>query len=94
MTEPYRPSSGTEGMDFEAEFCDRCQKEKAFWEASYGLDSPDPAPICPIHARALMYLPDDPEFPAEWIEDENGPRCTAFLPEDVEPPLPGQGVLV
>lgn len=36
--------------------------------------------MCDIQARTFMHQVKDPEYPIEWIEDANGPRCTAFAP--------------
>lgn len=68
MTTPYRPSNGTEGMVFEAHFCDRCARDA-------GQD-------CPIHTAALVFDIGEPEYPAEWVEGEGGPACTAFEAAD------------
>ena len=68
---PYRPSNGTEGMYFEAKFCERCAKN-------------DPEKGCDIQARAFWHQIDDPEYPKEWIardkpqDDLDDARCTAF----------------
>ena len=35
-------------------------------------------PPCGILGRALGYSLGDPEYPAEWIQDDHGPRCTAL----------------
>lgn len=61
---PYRPSNGTEGMIFEAQFCDSCIKQGD----------------CAIATNAFWHLIGDPEYPKEWLEDGNleNPRCTAF----------------
>lgn len=74
--ELYRPSNGTEGMCFEAEFCDRCVH-----------DSEDK---CEIHDRALLFDTDDKEYPHEWWYDgEGNPTCTAFATE-IAPPTRGE----
>lgn len=67
MTKKYRPSNGSEGEGFMEHWCIRC------W-----LDRNED---CPILANALCYGIDDPEYPAEWVQDENGARCTAFIDE-------------
>lgn len=59
---PYLPSNGTEGEQFHKEFCYRCARA-----------GPENGPGCPIWAKAVCG-----DQPAEWIEDETGPRCTAF----------------
>lgn len=38
MAEPYRPSNGTEGADFQDYFCDRCERDRAFRETDYQGD--------------------------------------------------------
>jgi hypothetical protein len=70
MTAPYRPSNGTEGIDFQARWCDRCKRDAAY-RAGTGNS-------CPIVAATLAYNIDEPSYPKEWIRDETGPRCTAF----------------
>lgn len=71
-TEKYRPSCGSEGMDFMARFCDRCKRDDAFQRGE--------GDSCPIVANSMAYDEDDPNYPVEWIEDATGPRCTAFEP--------------
>ena len=61
---PYRPSNGTEGEMFMAEFCDRCSK------CDVG---------CQIIVASMAFEKDDPEYPKEWVFDSEGcPTCTAF----------------
>lgn len=64
MAKPYRPSNGTEGEIFHECFCYQC--------ALYGDPDSDMMP-CQIQGLALSG-----GQPEQWIEDENGPRCTAF----------------
>lgn len=71
MTRPYRPGSGTEGMDFMEQFCDRCVR--------------DVAQNCSIKDASWVYEIDDPRYPKEWVQDEAGARCTAFEPEGDKP---------
>lgn len=75
MSRKYRPSNGSEGMDFTARFCDRCRRDQAFQDGT--------GDSCPIVAATVICDVDDPDYPKEWIEDEQGPRCTAFelIPE-------------
>lgn len=68
----YRPSNGTEGEWFISEWCGNCQR--------------DEHQDCPIVAATFCYEVDDPQYPAEWIEDDNGPQCTAFI--EAGQPLP------
>ena len=71
MSRPYRPSSGCEGLDFKEEFCFRCRK--------YGADD-KPEEHCPIEDATYINTT-DPLYPKEWVQDENGARCTAFEEE-------------
>jgi hypothetical protein len=73
MTEKYRPSNGSEGMDFMSRFCDVCKK-----------DNPDKMILCPIIAATFAFNVDDPMYPKEWIYDEGKPICTAFEDENKE----------
>lgn len=79
-TRPYRPSNGTEGCDFEARFCDRCARDAAFRESDGAEDG------CPLIANAFAFEIGHPDYPKEWIEDEHGPRCTAFTTNPISPP--------
>jgi hypothetical protein len=68
MSKSYRPANGVEGDLFMIDFCEHCAKDSE--------DSP-----CPILARTFAFDIDDPEYPKEWIVDDDGlnnPRCTAF----------------
>ncbi len=82
MSEPYRPSSGTEGADFQDYWCGRCARDAAFRD---GGPDVDPALGCQILAATFRYEVTDPRYPKEWIEDESGPRCTAFT---IDPKCP------
>lgn len=69
---PYRPSNGTEGDIFMAQWCERCAL------ADYNGDG------CMIQLRALAHSIGDPEYPAEWrLTNGGAPQCTAF---DIDPP--------
>lgn len=82
---PYRPSNGTEGEIFEAQWCARCERDRAAWE------SDDWENGCRIPANTYCFEGTDPEYPKEWIIDEQGPRCTAFQKRLTgNEPLPGQ----
>lgn len=83
---PFRPSNSSEGDWFMSEWCERCRKDTE--------DEP-----CPILMASMAYGVDEPGYPAAWVTDESGPRCTAFLAEGEEAPepqyksLPGQAAL-
>jgi len=66
MTMSYKPANSTEGMIFEAAWCEKC-----------ACDSPGDdmeGPVCPILGNAYAG-----GQPTQWLQDENGPRCTAFV---------------
>jgi len=81
----YRPSNGSEGEWFLGRFCHRCVKD------SEGKP-------CSILGRTFTYNETDKRYPKEWIEDADGPRCTAFS-DHKTPPLsiirdPRQEILI
>jgi hypothetical protein len=76
-TEPYRPSNGTEGDMFMANWCERCTKDRA------RRRSVDHAG-CRILSYMMAFHIEDPEFPKQIVRTadvpyiESDPRCTAF----------------
>lgn len=66
MTMQYRPANGTEGEAFEATWCQKCACDQPgeAWEG----------PMCPILGEATAG-----GSPRQWLQDANGPRCTAFV---------------
>jgi len=60
MTEKYRPSNGTEGMDFIDAFCGQCIH-----------DDPENDVDCDILLKTLVFSINDPEYPEEWQYNEN-----------------------
>lgn len=93
--EPFRPANGSMGMIFQAHFCDRCEKDRAYREDDLGE-----AEGCQIIVDSMFYKATDPEYPKEWIYGEDGyATCTAFEPErDPNEPVrrpdhPGQTLL-
>ena len=68
---PYRPSNGTEGEFFEAQFCNRCKKMR---------QSPEASTQCGIYMRVNAYDIGDKRYPKQWryAPDGSGPECTAF----------------
>ena len=65
----YRPSSGTEGADFEAKWCQRCLLDADFRDGDGNS--------CPILANALAGL-----RVAEWRYWRGDPVCTEFEPSE------------
>lgn len=62
---PYRPSNGSEGEWFMSRWCERCVKDM-------------PSKPCRIIGRTMALSVGEKGYPREWIEDDDGPRCTAF----------------
>ncbi len=62
MSRPYRPSNGTEGCYFMEAQCGGCIKE----------------PTCKIPSLTMRYQESDPNYPTEWVKDDDSsnPRCT------------------
>jgi hypothetical protein len=74
---PYRPSNGTEGDIFMAEWCEKCELHN-----HSDFDAP-----CMIQLRALAHSISEPEYPAEWNYTNGGaPQCTAFTTGEPEDP--------
>ena len=70
LSRAYRPANGMEGAVFMAHFCDRCERDRAYRDGT--------GDSCPIAAATMAFSATDPEYPREWVEDEQGARCTAF----------------
>lgn len=81
--QPYRPSSGTEGIAFDEHWCSNCERDKAYRD---GGDDADPAIACQLIANALAYEIGDPNYPKEWVYDREGrPSCTAYTEDPTCP---------
>jgi hypothetical protein len=70
-TKHYRPSNGTEGMDFMELWCEQCEK---FQSENEFLEDRD----CDILARSFWCDEDDKDYPPEFTYDEGQPCCMAF----------------
>jgi hypothetical protein len=70
---PYRPANEVESDTFMEHFCYRCKRDEQFKETQDGWIGG-----CPIIAATMAYNLNDPDYPKEWITDDDGPRCTAF----------------
>lgn len=91
MPKPFRPSNGTHGGIFMEHFCFRCERDRPYREDPDGGHEG-----CRIMAYSMAYNLGDPEYPKEWIIDDDahpgdiggphGARCTAFVPEGREIP--------
>ncbi len=68
--EKYRPSNGTEGDIFQAEWCYQCAR----------FQDPETEEYCPILGATFTLDIENPEYPEEWsYDDQEKPCCTAFL---------------
>ncbi|MDD3652440.1 hypothetical protein [Immundisolibacter sp.] len=85
----FRPSNGTIGDSFIADWCGRCARDKALREG-VDIEECDDNEVCDIVSRTMAYRTDEPEYPSEWIcdQDGRGACCTAFIPagDPVPPP--------
>lgn len=67
---PYKPSNGTEQMQFQSAYCDNCHNDK---DVEQGRG-------CDLLAAALYYDVKDDNYPREWIKNELGEaKCTKFM---------------
>lgn len=74
---PYRPSNGTEGMMFQAEWCEHCERDRHYQETM------EPGTGCPIIADSLVLDASDKDYPHALTHDERGrPTCLAFKPDE------------
>ena len=67
---PYRPSSGTEAADFQAAWCDQCQRDAVYRLTGSGS--------CEVLMQAIVK-----GTAPQWVVREEGPICTLYL-EDVQ----------
>lgn len=74
MTKSYIPSNGSEGSSFISHWCGECKKDQKYYETQDGKDG------CQILMLTMIHNPGDPDYPPEWIidDDYSNPRCTAF----------------
>ena len=73
-TTPYQPSNSTDGELFQQQWCHRCARDAYDYESNTGKQ-------CNILVRTMAYNIGDKQYPVEWIKDDDGPRCTAFVTE-------------
>ncbi len=83
----YRPSNGTEGEAFISEWCGNCARDLSA-NGTKDFDDCEEHELCDIIARSFAHDESEPEYPREWVEDDDGPRCTAFVPKDQPVPPP------
>lgn len=72
IADHYLPSNGTEGVIFFENWCARCSRDKAMREGA-NIEDCDDNELCGIIAASFRGPVD------EWVEDDKGPRCTAFV---------------
>jgi hypothetical protein len=66
----YRPSNGTEGDYFMAEFCENCYHD--------GIDKDSPEGSCPILFASFAYGIEDDKYPHQWRYVNGEPVCVSF----------------
>lgn len=76
----WRPANGTEGADFETNWCAHCMNSKPnVWEDEFGNEVEGSC----IIAEAMFW---SPEFqPAELTLRNGAPHCTAFRQDPANP---------
>lgn len=80
---PFRPSNGDEGLAFIESHCEKCIKDAA---VNRGGEDPDWDGGCQILAATLAFTVDDPRYPKEWVQTDDGPMCTAYVPDEGQDP--------
>lgn len=72
----FRPSSGTEGMDWMEDFCFQCIHDNPY------LDNNEKHWMgkrrCDLMTASMLFCPTEPEYPKEWIYKDGKPICTKF----------------
>lgn len=82
----YRPSNGTEGECFIADWCGTCERDHGMLKG-LPLEECDDNQVCEIIGKTFALDADDPEYPTEWTYDKAGaPCCTAYI--EVGQPVP------
>ena len=83
---PYRPSNGTEGMYFMAEYCDRCVHDAKYQRTMDGEDG------CEIILYTMAFVKAEEEYPRHaWVYMNGKPTCLFFREggeDDLEPKTP------
>lgn len=74
----FRPSNGTEGDIFFANWCHQCARDKAMSEGK-DYDECTDDEMCKIIGATMCYDIEDAEYPTEWIYKDGTPTCTAFV---------------
>jgi len=80
---PYRPSNGTEGEYFEAQWCASCKKQPDMTDPHFDGE------WCEISVLMHAFDIDAPEYPKELVYDHKGkPKCKAYQHEKDSRELP------
>lgn len=75
----YRPSNGTEGFCFIEQWCATCARD-AVSNGSKTFEECADGDLCQILADTFAYDIGDPEYPKDWVYDEQGrPTCSAWV---------------
>lgn len=75
MISLYRPANIKERNEFDAKWCDSCDRERGFRKNSSIYK------CCSIPVKSIFNPIDSPDYPKEWIVGPNGPACTAYIPD-------------
>ena len=67
----YRPANSEDGESFVYQYCDRCRRD-----AEHRRNHDESG--CEILARTMYRDTEDPDYPVEWLQSEDGAVCTAF----------------
>jgi hypothetical protein len=76
--EPYRPSNGTEGECFIANWCGNCERDKC-QNGTKAMDDCAQDDFCEILGATFWLNVDDPDYPKEWVRENGEPKCLAFV---------------
>ena len=75
----YRPSSGSEGIDFQSAWCGECKHDKLWNGEAVDPDRVSQDDMCQIIGRSMAHSIDEPGYPQEWVRAQDGrPMCLAF----------------
>jgi len=75
----YRPGSAVEYDLFKGDWCRSCAADSVINGMKQQGSCRDDE-RCLIVADSMIYNINDPGYPTEWIIDEGGSRCIAFVP--------------
>ena len=78
--EKWRPSNGSEGMEFIGSWCGTCQLDKV-QNGEVPADKAGKDDLCQIIGDTFIYDVEDHQYPKAWcINDDGQPCCTSYTP--------------